>query len=95
MAFQVPASKASKGQDRFEFEIDGKTFSVKKAKFMSITRLVELETDGMQTLEFFGGDSAAQKAAVGGLVREQFTALVTAWREDSEVTAGEAPASAS
>jgi hypothetical protein len=95
MAFQVPASKASKGQDRFEFEIDGKTFSVRKAKFVPIDALVQLETAGLRTLEFFGGDNKTQIAAVGSLEREQFAALVLAWREDSEVTAGEAPASAS
>lgn len=32
MTFQVPASKASTGQDRFDFEIEGTTYSVRKAK---------------------------------------------------------------
>jgi len=50
MAFQVPASKASKGQDRFEFEIDGKSFSVKKAKFVSVNELVSIESDGVRIL---------------------------------------------
>lgn len=95
MAFQVPASTATKGQDRFEFEIGGKAFSVKKAKFVPIEELIDVESSGLASVAFFAGDSDAQGKAIRGLDREQFSALVVAWREDSEVTAGEAPASAS
>lgn len=95
MVFQVPPSKASTGQDGFKFKIGDKEFSARKAKFINVDRLAELEDDGTALLAFFKGNSETQAAAVGALDREQFTALVTAWRNDSEVTSGESQASGS
>lgn len=93
MAFQVPASKASKGQDKFEFTIGNETFRVRRMKYLKIDRLQELETDGLEALVFFKGSGGAQQKAVGSLEGEQFEALVNAWRADSEVSEGEVPAS--
>lgn len=88
MAFQVPASKASKGQDQFEFQIGSKTHKVKRAKFVPISTLSEMESNTVRLVEFFG-------PAAADLDRDQFAALVQAWRGDSELTAGESPASSS
>lgn len=93
--FAVPASKASKGQDVFEFTIGADTFTVRKAKFCPIDDLIEVESSPESSVRFFAGSTAKQSRAVGALDREQFGALIEAWREDSEVSAGEAPASAS
>lgn len=95
MGFQVPASKASKGQDQFEFTIGTATFSVTKAKFVPIGELERLEVDGNAALAFFGAEGTKQGAAVRGLDSEQFSALVQAWNDDSEISSGESLASAS
>ena len=94
--FEVPASKASKGQDRFEFSVPGKVgkFSVRKLKFLSVGRRDELE-DGSHVLEFFCEGSTKQAEAVRSLDEEQFAALFEAWQSDSGVTLGESDASKS
>lgn len=91
MAFQVPASKASIGQDMFEFEIDGKTYKVKREKFCSVGTLEAIEDT--EAVNFFAGSTKQQAAAVRGLDREQFYDLVRAWHEDSEIEPGESAAS--
>ena len=97
MAFKVPASKASKGQDQFEFEIDGKTYAVRKAKFISVGTAEALESPESSTvvLDFFGKAGTKQGDAVRSLDEDQFTALIEAWRADSEVGLGESEASSS
>ena len=95
MAFQVPASKAVPGKDTFDFTIGEVAFKVRKAKFVPVETLDEIEISTAALLNFFAGASSAQSKAVRALDREQFSALVTAWREDSEVTAGESQASES
>lgn len=95
--FEVPASKASKGQDLFEFTIPGKAgkFSVKKLKFLTIGKRDEIGDGGRPMLEFFCEGSAKQRDAVRALDEEQFNELVTAWQTDSGVTLGESEASES
>lgn len=94
MAFQVPAADVAKGQD-FDFTIGDAKFKVRKVNLVPISTLDEIEGSTSALVDFFGGTSAKQRAAVKDLNRDQFTALVTAWREDSEVSAGESPASES
>jgi hypothetical protein len=95
--FEVPASKASKGQDRFEFSIPGATgkFSVKKLKFLSVGKRDEIGDGGRPMLDFFCEGPAKQGEGVRALDEEQFNALVNAWQADSGVTLGESEASAS
>lgn len=94
MAFQVPAADVAGGED-FEFEIAGAAFKVRKVNLVPIAVLDEIESSTAALVAFFGGSAAKQRKAVEQLNRDQFAALVTAWREDSEVTAGESPASES
>lgn len=96
MAFQVPASEETdpKIETEFAFEIDGATFKVRRLNFVPIGQLEVVEYGGGQ-VDFFAGSTAKQGKAVRALNRTQFTALVEAWRADSEVTAGESQASAS
>lgn len=95
MTFEVPASKASKEQDRFGFSIPGKPgkFSVKRLKFLSVGKRDEIGDGGSAMLAFFCEGSAKQADAVRSLDVEQFNALVEAWQEDSAVTLGESQAS--
>jgi hypothetical protein len=95
MTFEVPASKASVGQDKFDFSIAGKKYSVRKLKYVPIGQRSSISHDGEAQLEFFGVDGTKQGDAVRGLDEEQFKALVEAWQADSEVTVGESEASSS
>ena len=99
MTFEVPASKASKGQDQFPFTIPGHPgkFTVKKAKYLSVGQAEALESPDSVTvvLELFGKTGTKQGDAVRSLDQEQFEALIEAWQADSEVSLGESKASAS
>lgn len=109
MAFQVPAADIAGGED-FDFQIHKDDcvvaitgvgecscpqFKVRKVNLVPITTLDEIESSTAALVAFFSGSAAKQRKAVEQLNRNQFAALVTAWREDSEVTAGESPASES
>jgi len=95
--YEVPAKKASKGQDRFQFSIPGSDgrFSVRKLKLLTVGVRDEIGDGGSPMLEFFCEGSAKQREAVRGLNEEQFNDLVRAWQVDSGVTLGESQASES
>lgn len=92
--YEVPASKASKGQDQFEFKIGAKTFKVKKARYLS-GRAMEDLTSGELSLIFnvFGERGTPVGDAVRDLDIEQITALAEAWVADSGLAPGESEAS--
>lgn len=94
MAFQVPASKASIGQDQFTFHIGDEAFSVKKAKFLKVGQLEALEQSTAASIDYFGKAGTRQGDLIRELDRDQFEALLEAWRDDSEVKPGESRASA-
>lgn len=93
--FEVPAAKASKGQDRFEFSVPGKSgkFHVKKLKFLPIGAREDIADGGAPLVAFFCGETKGQTEAVKSLLEDQFQALVEAWQSDSGVTLGESEAS--
>ena len=95
--FEVPAKKASKGQDRFKFTVPGHPgqFSVRKLKFLSVGKRDEIGDGGSPLLAFFCEGSAKQDEAVRGLDEDQFNELVKAWQVDSGVSLGESEASSS
>lgn len=97
MTFTVPESKRSKGQDEFTFEIAGKQYAIKKAKFLTIGEAEALESPESSTvvLDIFGRKGTKQGDAVRSLDQEQFSALVEAWKLDSGVGVGESGASSS
>lgn len=97
MAYEVPESKRSVGQDMFEFKIAGKAYSIKKAKFLTIGEAEALESPESSTvvLDIFGRRGTKQGDAVRSLDQEQFAALVEAWKLDSGVGVGESGASSS
>lgn len=95
--FEVPAKKASRGQDRFKFSIPGTDgqFSVRKLKFLSVGKRDEIGDGGSALLGFFCDGNAKQDAAVRELDEAQFNELVKAWQADSGVSLGESEASES
>jgi hypothetical protein len=98
MAFKVPESKRSIAQNRFEFELpDGQTYSVPKAKYLTIGQVEKLSELGddlnmADLLTLFDEPEAA--AAARTLDVEQLEALMLAWQEDSGLSVGESSASA-
>lgn len=96
MTFEVPESKASLDQNRFKFKIGARSYTVPKAKFMSIEDSFAIEMgDGEALLNFFGREGSSQGKAIRGLDREQWDALLEAWKQDSGIGVGESEASSS
>ena len=98
MAYEVPASKRSIKQNQFQFKVPGdrKTYSIPKAKYMTIGQVEALETKGGEVkltdlLEILGQGEA--RDAVRSLDQEQLMALMEAWQADSGLTVGESSAS--
>ena len=98
MAFKVPDSKRSIAQNRFEFKVPGnrKTFSVPRAKYLTIGQVEKLSELGdnlnmTDLLALFDEPEALEAAR--GLDIEQLQALMEAWQEDSGLTLGESEAS--
>ena len=93
--YEVPESKASVDQDVFKFKIAKGTFSIKKAKFLSVGEAEALESPESSTvvLDLFGRKGTKQGDAIRTLDQEQFAALVDAWKQDSGLGMGESPAS--
>lgn len=86
--FEVPEAKKSTGQDKFAFKIGDLRITVKKAKFMTVGQLEAMEEPGV-AINFFGKKGTPAGDALRALKREQFEALLEAWRDDSEVKPGE------
>jgi len=98
MAFEVPASKRSIKQNQFQFKVPGdrKTYSIPKAKYLSVGQVETLSLKGEEVaitdiLEILGQGEARE--AVRALDQEQLMALMEAWQEDSGLSVGESSAS--
>lgn len=93
MAFQVPASKRSIAQNRFEFEVGGKTYSIPLMKFVPAGVMEQFENEKNITGLMMLADSDEQRDAMRLLEQEQIEALLSAWAEASDVSLGESSAS--
>lgn len=101
MAFEVPKSKKDLPENRYEFTIDGETYSVPKLGFLSgevVDLLAEAENKGgihdtAAQYAIFGPKGSAEGDAVRTLEREQLLALLEDYQAASRVTVGESPAS--
>ena len=93
MPFDVPASKKSIKQNRFEFTLEGEKHSIPLLKFAPVeaAEQFELGRDVSGILACCENDKA--RDAIRGLDGDQFGALMDAWSEASGVTAGESEAS--
>ncbi|WP_330253142.1 hypothetical protein OG874_00555 [Nocardia sp. NBC_00565] len=106
MVFQIPEPGGSKPENRFEFELKSKTYSIPKAEYLSSDASKFLEdmstgkisdvgfTEYIRIL-FFKAEPKLPKALFEGLSRDQLTALRDAWYAASKVTTGESSASES
>lgn len=98
MVYEVPASKASIKQNRFEFKVGQKTYSLPKMQYLSLNQMALMQTiDESASVEtivhaFVSVDSAAGKA-IGALDQEQVKGLFAAWQAESNISVGESLAS--
>lgn len=100
MVYEVPESKRSIDQDKFEFKVPGdkRTYKVPKTKYLPLRAMEKLsgtaeDVSLSDILDLFG-DQQAQDA-VRTLDAEQLKALTEAWQSDSGVQVGESSASSS
>lgn len=101
VAYEVPKSKASIKQNRFEFVIEGKTFDLPLLKFLSGEKIEEIaaaeEKGGMTavaaTYSLFGEAGTPAGDAVRKLDQDQMEALSSAYMEASGISVGESEAS--
>lgn len=93
MAFQVPPSKKSIRQNRFEFEVDGRTYSMPLLKFLPVASAEEFEREHNVAGVLAAVDSEEAKAVLRAMDGEQIAALIDAWQEESGVGVGESVAS--
>lgn len=95
--FEVPAAKRSLKQNVFEFRIGTKTYSVPKFEYLPVGVLEIIESTAADAigpfLDIFGAKDSPVGKAVRGLDKEQITALIKAWQDDSGITVGESEGS--
>lgn len=91
--FQVPASKRSIKQNRFEFEVDGEQYEVPLLKYLPAAAAEAMEAGKSVTALMMATDTDSAKAALRSLDGEQLEALFDAWQEASGIEVGESPAS--
>lgn len=94
MVFEVPKSKRSIKQNRYEFSVEGETFSLPKLEYVPVGAADAFQKgniiDGFEAAS--GGDDRLVRA-VAGLDADQLQALMKDWEENSDVSVGESPAS--
>lgn len=107
MVYEVPESKRSIDQDKFEFKVPGdrRKYKIPKVKYLPLDAIKKLEAAARggeaakdvtldDIVNLFGSDAAVQKA-IGTLDTSQLQALTIAWQQDSGVSVGESSASSS
>jgi hypothetical protein len=93
MPFDVPSSKKSIAQNRFEFTLDGASYSIPLLKFAPVVAAEHFE-EGRNVAGILACcENDAAKDAIRSLDGDQFEAFMEAWQEASGITAGESPAS--
>lgn len=108
MVYEIPESKRSKDQNKWEFKVPGddRVYKILKAKYLPLGLVEKLEGQKNVTLAdifamFDAGkqtkaeiaETSAVHAAIRTLDGEQLQALTEAWQNDSGVQLGESSAS--
>jgi hypothetical protein len=96
MVFQVPASKASIKQNRFEFQLPGskKVHSVPLLKFLKPSLALELEDASEVAAARILFNEYLPEAFAQFEDAEQLGAFLEAWKDASGIGVGESEASA-
>jgi hypothetical protein len=93
MPFDVPQSRKSITQNRFEFTLDGVTHSIPLLKFAPVQAAEEFEAGRNVAGILACCENDGARDAIRSLDGDQFGALMTAWQEASGIGAGESQAS--
>lgn len=93
MAFKVPDSKKSIAQNRFEFEVGDKSYTVPLLKYLPVKAAAAFERGDNVEGILLGCDSEEARNAVLALDGEQFEVLMDEWAKASGVNVGESSAS--
>jgi|tagenome__1003787_1003787.scaffolds.fasta_scaffold20400330_2 hypothetical protein len=94
MPYQVPPSKASVDQNKFEVELDGTTYRLPSLKYVKPALLEGTSTEGISgTRALFDHYAPGLFDAIEGA--DQLEGIMTAWGESSDITLGESQGSAS
>lgn len=93
MSFNVPQSKKSIKQNRFDFNIEGDEFSVPLLKFAPVeaAELFEKDLEVAGVMAMCENDGA--RDAIRSLDGDQFGAFMEEWQKASGVETGESQAS--
>lgn len=92
--FKVPESDSKKPENRFEFELNGKTYSVPKFSFATLEAAILFDQGRYAEGVLESIDDPEVRAIVRALNKDQFQALDEAWSEASRVSPGESEGSA-
>lgn len=99
--FTVPPSKASEPQNRYQFQVDGKSYDCPKLGYVSGEVLEELVFSSrlgdlaftVASFDLFGTQDTEAGRAVRSLDEDQFKALRADYFRASGITLGESSAS--
>jgi hypothetical protein len=89
--YEVPKSKASIKQNRFEFKVEGKakTYSVPLLKFITAASVMAFEDNKELRGIMLAADDPVTRGVLEGLDADQLEQLATAWAAESGITPGE------
>ena len=89
MTFQVPESKKSIKQNRFEFEVDGKTYDIPHLKFAPVAAIEKFEQEQNMAGLLLTADTDAAREVIRSFDGSQLEPFIEAWQEASGVEGGE------
>lgn len=92
--YEVPESKRSIKQNRFEFKADGKVYSMPQLKFLPMAAAELMEQGKEMAAIMLALDDDDARGAVRKMDAEQFKGLMGALAEASGVELGESSGSA-
>lgn len=93
MPYEVPRSKKSHNQNRFEFALDGETYDLPLMRYVSAGAMEAFEAGKNMTGLILAADTERTRDAIRSMDAEQLNGLMGALQEASNITVGESEAS--
>lgn len=89
MTFQVPESKKSVKQNRFEFEVNGKKYDIPHLKFAPVAAIEKFEQEQNMAGLLLTADTDEAREAIRSFDGSQLEPFLEAWSEASGTEPGE------
>lgn len=89
MTFQVPESKKSVKQNRFEFEVNGKKYDIPHLKFAPVAAIEKFEQEQNMAGLLLTADTDEAREAIRSFDGSQLEPFLEAWSEASGAEPGE------